>query len=162
MPLPALMPAADSSLAQPLQADVSRKARVGAGWLLLDLIGKQLIALAATSVLARMLSAGDYGLLGMAATFTALIQVFNDLGLSWATIQRREITRAQVAALFAINAAAGGLPWLISVALATFGYRRGDRPGADAAGGANRFGATDLEGTWPCLTRITRRLTADA
>lgn len=62
-------------------------------------------------VLSRLLTPLEYGLVGMVATLTAFFQVFADLGLSWATVQRRQITRTQVDNLFWANAATGALLW---------------------------------------------------
>jgi PST family polysaccharide transporter len=45
--------------------------------------------------------------MGMVATLTAFFQVFSDLGLSLATVQRRDITLKQVDNLFWINSAFG-------------------------------------------------------
>jgi PST family polysaccharide transporter len=90
---------------------ISRKVRAGASWSLGSLIGKQLIALAATAILARVLSVSDYGLFGMVVAITALVQSFADLGLSWATIQQKEITRSQIDSLFFINVFSGLLLW---------------------------------------------------
>jgi O-antigen/teichoic acid export membrane protein len=95
----------------PQVEQISQKARAGAGWSLGNLIGRQLISLAATAVLARVLAPADYGLFGMVVAVTALIQSFTDLGLSWATVQRKEITRAQVDSLFLINVVSGLFLW---------------------------------------------------
>src|SRR5690606_22373665 len=73
---------------------------------------------ASAAVLARLLSRDDYGLLGMVATLTALLLVFSDMGLSWATIQRRELTQAQVSNLFWINVGAGLVLWLACILVA--------------------------------------------
>lgn len=65
------------------------------------------INLATTMVLARLLAPGDFGLVAMAATITSFANLFVDLGLSTATIQRKEIDQSTVSALFFINLAAG-------------------------------------------------------
>ncbi|MGC1187166.1 MAG: lipopolysaccharide biosynthesis protein [Candidatus Acidiferrales bacterium] len=61
----------------------------------------------ATVVLARLLTPADFGLVAMVSTITNLGQAFADLGLSEATIQRKEITHDQVSVLFWINFAIG-------------------------------------------------------
>ncbi len=71
-----------------------------------------------TIVLARLLTPADFGLVAMATAVTGLGQVFADLGLSEATIQRPEITPDQVNALFWINSAVGLGLTLITAALA--------------------------------------------
>src|SRR5215207_859838 len=47
--------------------------------------------LAATVVLARLLTPADYGLVGMVAVVTGFVGLFKDLGLSAAIVQREEI-----------------------------------------------------------------------
>ena len=126
----------------PPTAQISQKARAGAGWSLGSLVGRQLILLAATAVLARVLSAADYGLFGMVVAITALMQAFADLGLSWATIQRKEITRAQIDSLFLINAVFGLLLWIGSAfsgkLLVSF-YHRPELAGIATVLGASFF-----------------------
>ena len=64
-------------------------------------------------VLARLLSAEDFGLQGMAVILTGFLGIFRDAGLGAATVQRLEVTHEQISTLFWINMAVG-------VALATF------------------------------------------
>jgi PST family polysaccharide transporter len=64
---------------------------------------KFLISMAATVVLARLLSPRDYGLIGMVAVVTGFISIFKDMGLSLATIQQEEINQQQISTLFWIN-----------------------------------------------------------
>ena len=61
--------------------------------------------LGTTMVLGRLLSPADYGLIGMVAVVTGFVSMFKDLGLSAATVQRDEITAAQVSTLFWVNVA---------------------------------------------------------
>ena len=61
----------------------------------------------ATIVLARLLMPADFGLVAMVTAITGLASAFADLGLSEATIQRKEITHEQISNLFWINAAIG-------------------------------------------------------
>ncbi len=54
-------------------------------------------------MLARLLAPADFGLIAMVAPVLAFVQIFNELGLSQATIQRKEITQGELTALFWIN-----------------------------------------------------------
>ena len=72
----------------------------------------------ATVVLARVLTPTDFGIAAMVAVVTGLAIAFADLGLSEATIQRKEITHDQVTALFWINAGIGLLLTVITAAMA--------------------------------------------
>jgi O-antigen/teichoic acid export membrane protein len=132
----------NSTFEAPPTEQISQKARAGAGWSLASLVGRQLIALGATAVLARVLSAADYGLFGMVVAITALMQAFTDLGLSWATIQRKEITRAQIDSLFLINAVFGLLLWLVTAFSGKFlvsFYHRPELAGITTLVGASFF-----------------------
>jgi len=80
--------------------------------------GQFLIQSVATVVLARLLTPADFGLVAMVSTVTGLGQAFADLGLSEATIQRKEISHDQVSALFWINVMIGLGLALITVAFA--------------------------------------------
>ncbi len=63
--------------------------------------------LAATSVLAHVLSPADFGLVAMAAPLVTFAMLFQDLGLSMATVQRKELSEAVVVGLFWVNVLAG-------------------------------------------------------
>ena len=93
-------------------------ARRGAWWSALLSVTRNALGLAATVLLSRLLVPDDYGLVGMAATMTVFLQAFADMGLSWATIQRKRLTRAEVDNLFWINAAVGILLWGVSAVCA--------------------------------------------
>ena len=60
-------------------------------------------------VLARLLTPADFGLIGMATACTGFVSLFQDAGLSMATIQRASTTRAQTSTLFWINLAVGAI-----------------------------------------------------
>lgn len=100
--------------------DVSAKARRGAMWSAVQIITRNAVSVGVTAVLARLLVPADYGLIGMVATLTALLQVFSDMGLSWATVQRRDLTHQQVSSLFWVNIAAGVVLWGAMIAAAPF------------------------------------------
>lgn len=95
--------------------EVGTKARKGVKWTVLQIIARNILSLGTTAVLARLLTPEDFGLIGMVATLTALLMVFSDMGLSWATIQRQSLSRIQVSNLFWINLVAGAALWAICV-----------------------------------------------
>jgi O-antigen/teichoic acid export membrane protein len=64
-------------------------------------------------ILARLLIPQDFGLVAMVTTITGFLRIFNDAGLSTATVQREGITHAQVSNLFWTNVGLGGLISLI-------------------------------------------------
>jgi O-antigen/teichoic acid export membrane protein len=69
-------------------------------------------------VLARLLAPEDFGLIAMVLTIMGFLRVFNDGGLSTATVQREGITHAQVSNLFWTNIALGGVMTLFLAAFA--------------------------------------------
>src|SRR5579883_2278107 len=64
--------------------------------------------LVSIAVLARLLTPNDFGLVAMVTTITGFLRIFNDAGLSTATVQREGITHAQVSNLFWANVSLGG------------------------------------------------------
>jgi PST family polysaccharide transporter len=76
------------------------------------------ITMASQIVMARLLLPAEFGLLAMVAPVINLVQQFNDLGLSAATVQRPKIGRDDVSALFWINVAVS-LAMFAVVALAS-------------------------------------------
>jgi PST family polysaccharide transporter len=107
-----------SEVEAPEASTVGRLARSGAMWSVVMHVGRQVISLVGTVIVSRILSPSDYGLIAMVATFTALLQTFSDFGLSWATIQRRNISTPQVHNLFWLNAVFGLLLWLSCIVAA--------------------------------------------
>src|SRR5258705_1562646 len=69
-------------------------------------------------VLARLLIPEDFGLVAMVTTVTGFLRVFKEAGLSTATIQKAEITHAQVSNLFWINVGVSAVLSIIVAALA--------------------------------------------
>ena len=74
--------------------------------------GQLILAVAYNAILARLISPHDFGLVAMAMVVAGFLQVFKDAGLSTATIQRADITYAQVSNLFWVNVAVGGTAML--------------------------------------------------
>jgi PST family polysaccharide transporter len=76
------------------------------------------LTLGSTMMLARLLAPTDFGLLAMIMAVIGFLRIFTDAGLSTATVQRDEITHAQVSNLFWINVALSGLMTLVMAASA--------------------------------------------
>lgn len=71
-----------------------------------------------TVVLARLLTPQDYGVVAMVIAVTVFARLFQDMGLSTATIQRERLTHGQASTLFWINGAVGLLLSVLVAALA--------------------------------------------
>jgi polysaccharide transporter, PST family len=69
-------------------------------------------------VLARLLTPEDYGVIAMVAAVTGFVNLFRELGLSSAAVQKNNLTDQQSGALFWISAGLGATATLIIAALA--------------------------------------------
>ena len=78
----------------------------------------QVVSWLSTLIVARLLSPADYGLIGMAMVYLGLIQLVSDFGIGGAIIQRRALTRDQVARLGGFSIALGFGFVLVSAAVA--------------------------------------------
>ncbi len=90
-----------------LTADLGRRSRRGGAVLMASQAVRVVGQMATLVVLARLLPPGAFGLLAMVAAVGAILDLVKDFGLSAATIQKQDISHAQVSALFWINGAAG-------------------------------------------------------
>lgn len=73
--------------------------------------GTQVLSWVSTLIVARLLSPQDYGLFGMAMVVQAFLGSLSDVGLTAAVVQRRDLTKEQVAQL-------GGLSMLYGAGFA--------------------------------------------
>jgi PST family polysaccharide transporter len=70
---------------------------------------KAVLQFGAVVVLVRLLPPAAFGLVAMTAALGAILDPIRELGFSWATIQKPDLTHAQASTLFWINASAGVL-----------------------------------------------------
>ncbi|MCH6256495.1 lipopolysaccharide biosynthesis protein [Puniceicoccaceae bacterium K14] len=70
---------------------------------------KLVLTMATTAVLARILEPEDFGLFAMVGSVLVFVTMFQDAGLSMATVQRAKINHDQVSTLFWANVTAGTL-----------------------------------------------------
>ncbi|MHA6964802.1 lipopolysaccharide biosynthesis protein [Zobellella denitrificans] len=76
---------------------------------------KLILQIGSIAILARLLEPSDFGLVAMVTVFTGLALQLMEGGLSMATIQRDQITHAQVSNLFWINSALGACLCLLGI-----------------------------------------------
>lgn len=74
------------------------------------------LRLASISILARILIPEHFGLIAMVLSITTVAERFKDLGLSIATVQKKDLTHEQVSTLFWIN---GGLGLMTALVVAS-------------------------------------------
>lgn len=78
----------------------------------------QLVTWGSTIVIARLLSARDYGIVGMAVLFLGLVSYLSEFGVGAAVIAFRDLPRAQTAALNTLSIATGCLAFMVCGAAA--------------------------------------------
>jgi PST family polysaccharide transporter len=127
--------------------DIGRRSRRGGTILLAAQAVRVLGQLTTMVVLVRLLPPSAFGLLAMVASLGVILDLVKELGLSAATIQKQNISHAQVSVLFWVNAVAGML-----LAVALIG-------GAPAL--AHFYGQPDLEAVtqWLALGFVLSGLT---
>ncbi len=103
-----------------IKADLGRRTVRGGAVTVGYQVGKQLINIVATAIMARLILPADSGLVNMVVIVTGFIALFNDLGLSAATIQHNKLEQPQVSSLFWINVAMGSALALVTAATAPF------------------------------------------
>jgi PST family polysaccharide transporter len=101
-----------------LAADMQKRTLAGGVTTLAGRAARVLVEGTLIVTLSRLLPPSDFGLVGMALSVTRFVQLFKDLGLNLATVQRDEITQDQVSVLFWINAGTGILLSLLVAACA--------------------------------------------
>jgi PST family polysaccharide transporter len=78
----------------------------------------QMVSWVATVFVARLLTPDDFGLLGMAQVFIALVAIFSEFGLATAIIAHVELTEEQIAQLNAVAVLVGIAALLLTCAAA--------------------------------------------
>ena len=76
------------------------------------------LQMASTMLLARLLTPADFGLVAMVTVITGFVELFMDLGLAMATVQRAKITQLQVTTLFWINLSVAVALMAVTIAIA--------------------------------------------
>ena len=82
------------------RSSLRTRAVKSAAWYGATRLWGQLISWAVTVLLARLLAPEDYGLYAIALSVLAMVELLQEFGLGTALIQRQDLTRAQVSAVF--------------------------------------------------------------
>ena len=101
-----------------VRADLKGRSLRGGAFIGLAQAGKFVVKTGSLVVLARLLTPEDYGLFGMVFAIVGFLTVFMDIGLSMATIQKKDLEQDQVNALFWINTVASGILAAVFAAMA--------------------------------------------
>lgn len=92
------------------------RATQGARWLAVAMVLLTVLSFGQNIILSRLLERRDFGLVGMMWAVLGLAQVFHDMGLSNAVIQRKEVNQEQLSTVFWISGAAGLCLFLLVLA----------------------------------------------
>ena len=84
----------------------------GIKWLAVSQVGRQAAQLIITVILARLLSASDFGLLAMAMVVIGFINIFKDLGTSAAVIRQKDLSDSLLSSVFWVNVGFGAIAML--------------------------------------------------
>lgn len=95
---------------------LGKTAARGVGVTLSATAAKMILQMGAVVVLARLLTASDYGLIAMVMAVVGVADILRDVGLSAAAIQAKVLSREQRDNLFWLNTAAGAAIMLIVLA----------------------------------------------
>jgi PST family polysaccharide transporter len=76
-------------------------------WTAISQVSRQVIQVALGVVLARLLTPEDFGLIGLTVVFTGFANLFSDLGLGAALVQRKDITDRDLNFVFWLNLLTG-------------------------------------------------------
>lgn len=86
-----------------LKKNLSSRAAKGGVIVFASQIVKFITQTGSQVVLARLLAPEDFGLIAMVMVFSGFMHLFQDMGLTVATVQRKQVTHRQVSVLFWIN-----------------------------------------------------------
>lgn len=84
-------------------------------WAVIQTLGKQGVSFLIFLVLSRMLEPKDFGLLGMAISWTGFVNAFSELGFSAALIQRKNIEEKHLDTTFLVNIVLGILLTIVGI-----------------------------------------------
>lgn len=97
---------------------LKKQAVGGVKWTTASTVIVTILQLAQMSILARFLEPGDFGLMAIMMVVIGFSQAFQDMGISNAIIQRKEISHTQLSSLYWLNIIAGAVLTLIIIAIA--------------------------------------------
>ncbi len=99
---------------------LEQKTISGMKWSGTSQILRQISQVITSIILARLLAAEDFGLLGMAFVFINLVAVFNNFGIGSVVVQKQDIDDGNLSSVFWFSLVIGFLAVLIIIAAAPF------------------------------------------
>lgn len=99
---------------------VGEKARQGTAWLSLSYGSTKILSFVSNIFLARLLEPSIFGLAGMAAVFTGIVQLLGNFGVGQALVQRKDGIQEHANAAFYLNIMIGAVLALIQIGIAPY------------------------------------------
>lgn len=96
-----------------MSESIRKKATIGAIWAAVDRFGIVLLQFVINIVLARLLTPGDFGCIGMITIFVAISQTLIDGGFGSALIQKKDATQQDFSTIFYWNILFSGILYVI-------------------------------------------------
>jgi lipopolysaccharide exporter len=90
-----------------------KKVLVGGSWLIAARTLDRLVGIISISILARLLTPADFGLVGIANTIVAAIELLTAFGFDWALVRLREPTAQDLNSAWTLRAIFGALTFLL-------------------------------------------------
>src|SRR2546421_796985 len=86
---------------------LTSKVTSGVSWLSVAFFAQRAMILVVTAILARQLSPEDFGLIALTLLTVNFVSYFQDMGLSAALVQRKELENDHLVTAFWLNVVAG-------------------------------------------------------
>src|SRR5262249_29411265 len=96
---------------------LAKRVTQGVSWLAVAQVAQRATTLIVTPVLARKLAPADFGLIALTLLSVNFISYFQDMGLSWALVQRSNLQKDHLDTAFWINVLGGIFLGLIGLAI---------------------------------------------
>ena len=124
------------------EPSLTQQASKGALWGLSGNITVSAISFIGTAILARILSPRDFGLIGMATLVTGVVNLFGNLGLNAALIQKKDADEEYYSTAYWATLAVSAVLFLAGIVCAPFA--------------ANFFGEPAVKWLVACLNKLHR------
>jgi teichuronic acid exporter len=92
--------------------NLKERTLTGLIWNMMERVGVRIVQFIPTIILARLLSPGEFGLIGMVTIFIVITQIFLDSGFGLALIQKKDATYTDECSIFYFNILVGGLAFI--------------------------------------------------
>src|SRR5215207_6316120 len=97
---------------------MSQRIAVGAAWMVLAKLLERGLGLISSLILVRLLAPSDFGIVAMAMSLIALLELFSSIGLDTVLIQRRDATRSHFDTAWTLNQLTSAAVALLLLAVA--------------------------------------------